>query len=599
MMRIKQTGEFTIGKRYHFVIMMCIICGILTTVFGLNVFKTLSYGYYRNLGKTIVLDVSSIIEETESDAAKNYLNRISEENGDIESLSIVKFNKDGRYVVHDTASEHTGALEKWHKDDGFRERKNDILKGKDSIVYISGTSDGLVPTITVMKKYDSNADNSLNSYVCAKVKANEILSMIYRNCILVFVPIWLLIVLVIIFLFFDYRNSKRAEREYEEIIRKEEEVIRGALSKAENADAAKTAIFSAVSKATKEPRETILSMAASAMMNIDDTECVKECLSRISKAGEKLDNLVENILDISTIETRKTSLKLIETSIAELVHIIIDEARDKITEKNIKLDVIAKNIVHEAVVTDVVRLNGVFSNIMDNAVKYTGDGGTIRVSVSEKDCGIDGYAAYEFKISDNGIGMTEQYLEKIFEPFGSIVGSGELENKGFGMITAKNIVDMMGGKISIESEKNVGTTVFININLKISDIHIDKSCYLDDIHALILESDEADALAMSDMLKENGAECEIYLGRRKAIDAAASAMALNQAFNAVFIDNSIVEKEDIDILEALKPVIAPGAKLISMSPYKLIKNKDLTDRGVTGVLRKPLFKSDLYSVLDT
>ena len=396
---------------------------------------------------------------------------------------------------------------------------------------------------------------------------------------------------------FDYKNSKRAEKEYEEIIRKEEEVIRGALSKAENADAANTAIFKTLSEATKDSREKILSMASSAIMNIDDKDNIKVCIEGITKAGEQLNSIIENILNISGMETRKLSLKKVETSIGELMHIIIDEAKDKVEEKNINLDLIAKNISHEAVVADAVRLSSVFSSVMDNAVKYTENGGTIRVSVSEKDCDLKGYASYEFKFSDTGIGMTEQYVEKLFDSFNDNCDIDEFESKGFGLIAAKNIIDVMGGKITIESEKNVGTTVFVNVTLKISDNHNDVKPNLGNIYALILEKDEADALAISDILKESGAECEIFLARRKAIDVAASAATLNHPFNTLLIDDSVIKKDDIDILQALKPMLSQDAKIIAMSPYKIIENRELSDSGVTGVLRKPLFMSDLYSVL--
>lgn len=594
----RKTSEFTGKRRYWLVMVVCIFCGVLATVFGLDVFKTISYDYYKNIGRTIVFDVSSVIEETDHEDTERYLKKISEENPAIDGISVIKFSDGGKYVVHDTESEHIGSLEEWKENDEFLPKKKDILNGKENIVFISDVSDAMIPTITVMKKYDSTSDDALHSYVCARVHAEDILSKIIKNSVLVLVPVWALIVLMILFFLFDYRNAKRTEKEYEEIIRKEEEAIRGALTKAENADAANMAIFRTLSEATKESREAILSMSSSALMNIDDKDCTKACIERIRKAGEQLDSIIENIIDINGMETRKVSLKKIETSIPEIIHTLVDEAKDKLTAKDIKFDVITKNIVHEAVVADAVRLNNVFSSILDNAIKYTDTDGKIRVSVSERDCSIDGYASYEFKFSDTGIGMTNQYIEKIFEPFGEKEGETDIENKGFGLITAKNIIDVMNGDIKIESEKNVGTTVFVNVSLKISDAHSRSACNLSNVHALILDTDEADALAMSDLLKGCGAECEIFLGRRKAIDAAAKAMNGNNPFNAVFVDGSIIEKDDIDILDALKGVTAPDAKFVEMSHYKQILNNEKKEKGITDILRKPLFKSELSRVFE-
>lgn len=240
--------------------------------------------------------------------------------------------------------------------------------------------------------------------------------------------------------------------------KKQELALQAACDAAEAANKAKTEFLSNMSHDIRTPMNGIIGMTAIAATHIDDKERVQDCLQKISQASKHMLSLINEVLDMSKIESGKVDLNEEEFNLSNLVDNLLTMTSAQINKHHHEISVNISGVTHEEVIGDSLRIQKVFTNLMSNAVKYTPDGGRIRFSITEKPSFQEKVGCYEFIFEDNGIGMSEEFMEKIFEPFSRAIDErvNKIQGTGLGMPISRNIVRMMGGDIKVESKLNVG-----------------------------------------------------------------------------------------------------------------------------------------------
>ncbi len=261
-------------------------------------------------------------------------------------------------------------------------------------------------------------------------------------------------------------HEQQAKRE-----REHQEVLAHALAAAQQANKAKTTFLNSMSHDIRTPMNAIIGFTALAQTHSDDRAQVLDYLDKISTSSKHLLSLINDILDMSRIESGMVKLEETELHIPDLLQDLRTMIQSLIKAKKQNLVIDTQDVVHEDVFTDKLRLNQVLLNIAGNAIKFTQSGGDIIIRLVEKPCGLKDHATYEFSVQDNGIGMSREFLGHIFETFTreySATVSG-IQGTGLGMAITKNIVDMMGGEIRVESEEGKGSTFTVTLNLRIAN----------------------------------------------------------------------------------------------------------------------------------
>ena len=270
-------------------------------------------------------------------------------------------------------------------------------------------------------------------------------------------------------------QSIQAEKLRElEIMQKQKEIIeamRLAYDAAETANKAKTNFLSNMSHDMRTPMNGIIGMTAIAASNIDDRERVKDCLDKISSSSGHLLSLINEVLDMSKIESGTVELTEEEFNLSDLISTLLAMMSPQIEEHKHELYVHIGELTHEDVIGDSLHVKKVFTNILSNAVKYTPDGGIIRLYISERPSHQEKVGCYEFVFEDNGIGMSQEFVERIFEPFARALDERlqNIQGTGLGMPISRNIVRMMGGDIKVESQLDKGSRFTVSIYLKLPE----------------------------------------------------------------------------------------------------------------------------------
>lgn len=263
--------------------------------------------------------------------------------------------------------------------------------------------------------------------------------------------------------FLTHDVTDQRERELQQ-----EDALRIALASAEHANKAKTAFLNNMSHDIRTPMNAIIGFTALAAAHMDQPDLVKDYLTKIGTSSQHLLSLINDVLDMSRIESGVVKIEEKEVCIPDIVHDLKTIIQGNIQAKQQDLYIDTQDVVHENVITDRLRLNQILLNIVSNAIKFTPVGGMINIRVSEKPCNRKGFTAFEFRIRDNGIGMSEEFQEHVFDSFSrerSSTQSG-IKGTGLGMAITRNIVDMMGGTISLTSKEGKGTEFVVTLNFK-------------------------------------------------------------------------------------------------------------------------------------
>ena len=379
----------------------------------------------------------------------------------------------------------------------------------------------------------------------------------------------------------------------------ERQTLREAVAAANHANASKSEFLSRMSHDIRTPMNAIIGMTAIAGTHLDDRDRVADCLNKITVSSRHLLSLINEVLDMSKIESGKIDLSEEEFNLSDLIQSLQTMIRPAVTAKRQRLELHIAKVLHEEVVGDLLRLQQVFMNILGNAVKYTPEGGCLEVKISEKESSVFGYGCYEFRFSDNGIGMTKEYIQKIFEPFSRAEDSrvSRIEGTGLGMTIALNIVRMMNGTIEAESEPGKGSVFTVTVFLKqrdVSDGNLDK---LADLPVLVVDDDRDACEATCAVLEDIGMKGEWVLSGAEAVQRVWDTHCAGEDFFAVILDWKMPDMDGIETARAIREKVGPDLPIIILSAYDW-SDVELEARraGISGFIAKPLFKSRLVYV---
>ena len=394
-------------------------------------------------------------------------------------------------------------------------------------------------------------------------------------------------------------------RDITEQVRQQKEqtlALQEALMQAQHANNAKTTFLSNMSHDIRTPMNAIIGFTTIAVSHIDRKEQVRDCLQKVLASSNHLLSLINDILDMSRIESGKVQIKEQECNISELMHNLVNIIQPQVKAKQLELFIDTFDVTNEDVIADSLKLNQVFVNLMSNAVKYTPAGGVISFRIIQKTTFRRGYGDYIFVIKDNGIGMEAEFVKHIFEPFereASATQSG-IQGTGLGMAITKNIVDMMGGKITVQSEKGKGSEFTVELSLKLQDLEKNgtKIDELAGLRALVVDDDFDTCDGVSKMLKQIGMRSEWTTSGREAVYRAKKAHDEGDSYHTYIIDWQMPETSGIETSKRIRSAVGDEAPIIILTAYDWSDiEEEAKASGITAFCAKPLFMSDLKAAL--
>lgn len=453
------------------------------------------------------------------------------------------------------------------------------------------------PTLAViMQEATQQIDDTLitNAMIrYSEARAPFSLVEVIRHYALPLLVIGLVIIAAIVIVFLRYRRQVNLFNKHQAAAR---EALQTALDAADNASAAKTSFLSNMSHDIRTPLNAIIGMTAIAGANIDDTNRVKDCLSKIASSGKHLLSLINEILDVSKIESGRIELSEEPFDLSVMLKDLVDINRPQADAKRQKVIIRVKDIVHEEVIGDHVRLQQIYTNLVSNAIKYTPEGGTIDITLEEKNAGSAKIAQYDFTVKDNGIGMSKEYLPHVFDAFSRAERKevAEQQGTGLGMPIALSAARMMNGDIEVESELGKGSTFTATVFLKIAEL--DESVYEEfiDLPVLIVDDDEVVCESTHIMLRDLGMKPEYVLSGREAVDRLVDAEVAGEQFFAVIIDWIMPGMDGVQTIREIRKRTNEDVPIIVISAYDWTEiEKEARQAGASFFVSKPLFKSRL------
>ena len=385
--------------------------------------------------------------------------------------------------------------------------------------------------------------------------------------------------------------------------RKMNQALSDAVSAAETANRAKSTFLSNMSHDIRTPMNAIIGFTTLAVSNIENKEKVRDYLGKILASSNHLLSLINDILDMSRIESGKIHLEETKVNLSDLLHDLKTIISGQIHAKQLELYMDAMDVTDEDIYCDKTRLNQVLLNLLSNAIKFTPAGGTVSVRLrqfpsTQKDC-----AQYEIRVKDNGIGMSQEFAQKIFDPFERERTStvSKIQGTGLGMAISKNIVNMMGGTIEIKTQKNKGTEFIIRLMFRIqSEQHrVEKITELEGLKALVVDDDFNTCDSVTKMLVKVGMRSEWTLSGKEAVLRAKQSIELGDAFHAYIIDWRLPDMNGIEVTRQIRS-LGDDTPIIILTAYDWSEIEvEAKAAGVTAFCAKPMFMSDLRETLMT
>ena len=383
--------------------------------------------------------------------------------------------------------------------------------------------------------------------------------------------------------------------------RKMNQALSEAVHAAETANRAKSTFLSNMSHDIRTPMNAIIGFTTLAVSNIDDRKKVRDYLGKILSASNHLLSLINDILDMSRIESGKIQLEETEVSLSEVLHDLKTIVSGQIHAKQLELYMDVMDVTHENVYCDKTRLNQVLLNLLSNAIKFTPAGGTVSVRLRQYPGTKRGSEMYEIRVKDNGIGMSPEFVQKIFSPFERERTStvSRTQGTGLGMAITKNIVDMMGGTIEVQTEQGKGTEFIVCLPLRIQTEHhrTEKIVELEGLKALVVDDDFNTCDSVTKMLVKVGMRSEWTLSGKEAVLRARQSMELGDAFHAYIIDWRLPDMNGIEVTRQIRS-LGDDTPIIILTAYDWSDIEvEARAAGVTAFCAKPLFMSDIRETL--
>ena len=379
------------------------------------------------------------------------------------------------------------------------------------------------------------------------------------------------------------------------------QALSNAVAAAETANRAKSTFLSNMSHDIRTPMNAIIGFTTLALSNINDTERVKDYLGKTLASSNHLLSLINDVLDMSRIESGKIHLEEVEVNLSDVLHDLKTIVSGQIYAKQLELYMDVMDVTDEDVYCDKTRLNQILLNLLSNAIKFTPAGGTVSVRVRQLAGKVHGCGQYEFRIKDNGIGMSPEFAKKIFEPFERERTStvSRIQGTGLGMAITKNIVDMMGGTIEVQTAQGKGTefTVCVPMRAQTEQRPVEKITELEGLKALVVDDDFNTCDSVTKMLVKVGMRAEWTLSGKEAVLRARQSIEMSDAYHAYIIDWRLPDMNGIEVTRQIR-------SLHDDTPIIILTAYDWSDieveakaAGVTAFCAKPMFMSDLRETL--
>ena len=434
--------------------------------------------------------------------------------------------------------------------------------------------------------------------------------IIFRESLLLILTVLVSYILLVMILQLLRRRSvqemelqkKEQERKYQTQLEEQNRKLEIALQHEGAANRAKREFLFNMSHDIRTPMNAIIGFTSLATTHIDNREQVLDYLKKISTSSQHLLSLINDVLDMSRIESGKVKIDEKAVHLPDLVHDVRSIIQPDVSAKRLSLFIDTIDVENEDIITDPLRLNQILLNILSNAIKFTPTGGTISIRIAQKNGAPKGRGCYEFRIKDNGIGMSEEFQKHIFEAFSreeSSTVSG-IQGTGLGMSITKNIVDLMGGTIAIESEPGKGSEFIVDLCFALSGRKVEQKQIpqLEGLRALVADDDTDTCLSVSTMLSKIGMRPEWTISGREAVIRTRYAMEQGDEFSVYIIDWLIPDMNGIEVVRQIRKVIGKSCPIIILTAYDWADiEEEARAAGVTAFCEKPLFLSQLRRVL--
>ena len=409
------------------------------------------------------------------------------------------------------------------------------------------------------------------------------------------------VLLTILMLLQKARKAEAAARKAASDTQELNAKLQVAVEKAESANRAKSTFLSNMSHDIRTPMNAIIGFTTLALSNIDDAERVKDYLGKTLASSNHLLSLINDVLDMSRIESGKIHLEEVEVNLSDVLHDLKTIVSGQIYAKQLELYMDVMDVTDEDVYCDKTRLNQILLNLLSNAIKFTPAGGTVSVRVRQLAGKVHGCGQYEFRIKDNGIGMSQEFAQKIFEPFERERTStvSRIQGTGLGMAITKNIVDMMGGTIEVQTAQGKGTefTVCVPMRAQTEQRPVEKITELEGLKALVVDDDFNTCDSVTKMLVKVGMRAEWTLSGKEAVLRARQSIEMSDVYHAYIIDWRLPDMNGIEVTRQIR-------SLHDDTPIIILTAYDWSDieveakaAGVTAFCSKPMFMSDLRETL--
>ncbi|MBR1729838.1 MAG: response regulator [Selenomonadaceae bacterium] len=385
-------------------------------------------------------------------------------------------------------------------------------------------------------------------------------------------------------------------------LEEQQKILSEALKQAQHANKAKTTFLNNMSHDIRTPMNAIMGFANLALNHMDNQDLVRDYLSKILTSSKHLLSLINDVLDMSRIESGKVRIEEHECNLSDIMRDLKAIVQSDIKSKRIKFNINTLDVVNEDIFCDKLRLNQVLLNLLSNAFKFTAPGGTISVSIFEKSGAPEGFVNYSFHVKDNGIGMSKEFQKHVFEPFERERSSTVrgIQGTGLGMAIAKNIVNMMNGTIEVKSEEGKGTEFILNFTFRLSSHPrvIGKIEEIEGRKMLIADDDFNTCASLSKMLASIGLRSEWTASGQEAILRTKLALEQEDPFYGFIIDWLMPDLNGIEAVRRIRKLIGNERPIIILTAYDWADvEEEAKSAGVTAFCAKPLFLSDLQNIL--
>ena len=369
---------------------------------------------------------------------------------------------------------------------------------------------------------------------------------------------------------------------------------------AESASKAKTDFLSTMSHDIRTPMNAIIGLTTIAEKNVSDEKSTAESLRKISLASNHLLTLINDILDISKVESGKLKLSPLTFSIVETVENLVNISQPMIKEKNLEFSFRIDKIEKEYLYTDQLRLNQIYINILSNAIKYTEPGGSVSVDMREEESNVPGCVHLIYVVADTGIGMSPEYIETMYQPFSRQVDSrvNSIQGTGLGLAITKQMVELMNGTIECQSEQEKGTTFTVKLDIPIAERQRE-DMKLDPIDVLVVDDDEILLKTAAGTLKSLGATADQARSGEEAFGMIKNRHSSGKDYGVIIIDWKMPELDGVETIKRIRKEINADIPILLTSAYDLSDIEDTAkEAGATGFVNKPLFRSTLYDKIN-